>query len=50
MYHVPLLEVNADGTPGLAPQIPLVAPWGEAIGVYKPDAMTGGDWTALAGA
>jgi hypothetical protein len=47
-YHIPVLEVNAEGIGNLASQASLVAPWGSAFGVYLAEFFTGGDWTQLA--
>lgn len=47
--HVPVLEVRAEGSPGLADQLPLVKPWGKAVGVYTSEYLQTEDWQALKG-
>lgn len=42
----PVLEINADGGKPLAAQLPDVAPWGRAIGVYADEFYTEADWEA----
>jgi hypothetical protein len=48
-YHVPVLEINAEGIGDLASQLASVAPWG-VFGVYLAEFFFTADWTALAGA
>lgn len=46
-HHYPVLEVNAEGSQELAPQLPLVKPWGKSFGVYSAEYMTDLSWQAL---
>lgn len=47
MYHWPVLEVRAEGSPSMAEQASMVAPWHGRIGVYTAEYLEDSDWQAL---
>lgn len=46
-YHIPILEVNAEGSQSLEAQLPLVKPWGTSFGIYSAEYLTDADWQTL---
>lgn len=46
--HWPVLEINAEGSPGLRDQLELVKPWGRAVGLYCAEYFRDDDWQAVA--
>lgn len=47
-HHFPVIEVEAEGSPSLAAQASLVAPWKGAVGIYTAEYLNDQDWEALA--